>query len=126
MSEKLTGEIVIIKVPDGEAPLWVRQAWLGITLPCHPFSGPPDSGFDSGVLTGERVSGMGRVSVPQEQAIQILAKTNPEAAGWWRLEGFPYPNLCFGFRLDDVEIISNVSPKIIRHISEEDRGYRDR
>lgn len=42
--------IEITRVPAGEAPEWVRQAWVGLVLPCDPFVGyahTPDKGVVS-------------------------------------------------------------------------------
>jgi hypothetical protein len=86
----------IIAVPAGEAPLWVREKWVGLTLPLTRF--PTSKTFWTfGALTGPRtclrqiwaiVRGRGeRISgfaVDGNRAIEILAASSPEAAGWWR------------------------------------------
>ena len=86
----------IVAVPPGEAPLWVRQKWVGLELPvmryaAHrkflafgvlsiPRSWPAQW---AGILRGqaERVAGYAVEAAP---AVGILAKVSPEAAAWWR------------------------------------------
>lgn len=79
----------IIKVPAGEAPEWVRQAWVGLVLPCDPFMGFAENP-EKGVLSSEQ-SEHKRYSyaVPQLEALCILEKHSVEAAAWWRAHGFP-------------------------------------
>ena len=88
-------QVTIIGRPDGEAPDWVRDAWIGLRLP---LSHPEKRIWRStGVLTGPRgyLGGLlamirGRTDrvpgylVDARAAIEILARTNPAAAAWWR------------------------------------------
>jgi len=48
--------IRIVSVPPGEAPLWVREKWVGLQLPLVPGKAKPGSFRTSGVLTGPRNS----------------------------------------------------------------------
>ena len=127
-----TGRIRITKIPAGEAPLEIRKAWVGLVLPCHPYLGFPDSAPDRGVLTGQSAScdscGSYGVSVPQDQAIDILAQFHPEAAAWWRQHGYPNPapDDLFGFENDVIEIVSGVKHQQIIHVPEEAMGQPDR
>lgn len=88
--------IEIVATPAGEAPLWVREAWIGLVLP---LAAGRASGSWSvvGVLSGPRtctgalwawLSGRtGRVTgyrVPSADAVRILAARNRAAADWWR------------------------------------------
>ena len=86
----------IVAVPPGEAPLWVRQKWVGLDLPvmryaAHrkflafgvqsiPCSWPAQW---AAILRGraERVAGYAVEAAP---AVGILAKVSPDAAAWWR------------------------------------------
>src|SRR5262245_40243771 len=90
--------IRIVGVPRGEAPLSVREAWVGLVLP---LSGGPrgrrNVWYGAGVLSGpksflgsliawlsggyERLDGY---PVEVLTAVEILSRTNPEAAQWWR------------------------------------------
>jgi hypothetical protein len=82
--------IKIIKVPAGDAPEWVRAAWVGLVLPCDPFVGYAEKP-DKGVVTLRETKGRkGRsYAVVQKDAIEILSKSNPDAAKWWLSCGFP-------------------------------------
>lgn len=88
-------KIEIVTVPVGEAPLWVREAWIGLTLPLA--NGRASSRWRSvGVLTAPRTC-LGALRallfssrrstgylVPSAEAIRRLAARNPDAANWWR------------------------------------------
>jgi hypothetical protein len=86
----------IVAVPPGEAPLWVRQKWVGLDLPVMRYAAHrkmlafgvlsiPQSwpAQWAAILRGraERVAGYAVAVVP---AVGILAKASPEAAAWWR------------------------------------------
>jgi hypothetical protein len=85
----------ITRTPAGEAPLWVRQAWVGLELPAAGTR--PSSYFTAGVtakprpwfvrlsesLQGKRRRNRG-YAVPAAAAIDILAGADPRAARWWR------------------------------------------
>jgi hypothetical protein len=88
--------IRIVAVPPGEAPLWVREKWVGLELPLAFDAAARDyRGF--GVVSGprtflrqlwallrgraERVSGY---AVEGARAVDILQSSSPEAAAWWR------------------------------------------
>ena len=94
-----SSSVLIISVPPGEAPLWVREKWIGLELPlrysapktCFIFgivSGPSTRlGQLWGLLRGraERVTGY---VVEASHAVGILERSSPEAAAWW-LENAP-------------------------------------
>ncbi len=105
--------VEIIGVPDGEAPLWVREKWVGLRLPLAPqrasLAVAPTVGVLSGprrlvarlfsVLLGRAKWQKGYV-VPGSDAIQILALASPEAAAWWT-ENAPHvlqPGRCLLFQ----------------------------
>lgn len=87
----------ITSVPAGEAPLWVREQWVGLALPLAQRRATPLVFLTSGVLSGptgflscllalltgklERQSGY---LVESRVAVAILALKNPEAAAWWQ------------------------------------------
>jgi hypothetical protein len=88
--------IRIIAIPAGEAPLWVREKWVGLELPLAD-SGSVVKVFTSGVLSGPRNRLLaiiwrllGRLKVQTgypvyvNEALSILKQTAPEAAIWWR------------------------------------------
>jgi hypothetical protein len=86
----------IIGVPPGEAPLWVREKWVGLELLLTRYPAPRDY-FTFGVLSqpaeclaqlwavargrARRVAGF---AVEGARAIEVLERSSPEAAAWWR------------------------------------------
>ena len=92
----------ITDVPPGEAPLWVREKWVGLTIPLFQVSAKPVRIRTGGVLTGpkgvwssllalaqgktERMTGF---LVSAKDAIDLLEARSPEAARWWR-ENVPH------------------------------------
>lgn len=90
-------EIRITDVPPGEAPEWVRQAWVGLSLPLASGEYGPRAMPTGGVLTGPRgcatavlhlLTGKVRWKtgyvVDAELAVCLLEENDPEAAEWWR------------------------------------------
>lgn len=84
--------IEIVRIPAGEAPEWVRQAWVGLVLPCDPYLGygmNPEKGVlllkENGGIQRKRFS----FAVLQKDALGILRNYSPNAAAWWRIHGFP-------------------------------------
>jgi len=87
--------IRIITRPAGEAPEWVRDAWIGLVIPTgqtepHAFAAFGVLSLPKGrsaewwaVLTGRalRIDGY---TVSAIEAVRILSDRNPEAANWWR------------------------------------------
>jgi hypothetical protein len=94
--------IKVIATPDGEAPLWVRQKWIGVELPLAQSGSAPITVLGSGVLSGPRNLlarfahlFMGRYhrqrgyKVSVQAAVEALARVSPEAANWW-MENTPH------------------------------------
>ena len=101
-------KVRIIQVPPGEAPLWVREKWVGLVLPLAQRSINPLTRSTFGVLSGPRnflaaVVGCftGRYNresgfvVSVLPALQVLELASPEAASWWRTNA---PHLCKPWR----------------------------
>ena len=93
----MAGRLTITAVPPGEAPQWVREAWVGLSLPLAQPPGARTYALTSGVVSGPKtwlarvralVTGQlspkagYRVEVPA--AIAVLAERHPRAAAWWR------------------------------------------
>jgi len=89
--------LVITSVPPGEAPRWVREQWVGVTLPLAQKRTEAMLYLTSGVLNGPRsvfslvtafFSGKRHpepgFGVEAGEAIEVLAAIRPEAAAWWR------------------------------------------
>lgn len=91
-----TGQKVrIVRRPLGEAPEWVRDAWIGLELPV--LLSDPVSSRIAGVLTGSqtrlgfwfrfilgRTERMVGYLVDAHTALRLLEARNPTAAIWWR------------------------------------------
>ncbi len=110
-------------MPSGEAPLNIREAWVGLVLPCDPYLGYSDGGFERGVLSKAATRNRSGFSVPQDQAIAILEKEKPEAAAWWKDQGYPQDGDYFAFSDTEAKIISGVTHQHIIEVTDEMRGY---
>lgn len=115
--------IKIIKRPAGEAPEWVRDAWIGLellaindtpakTIGYGVLEGPKSKlGQLLGLVTGraERYEGF---VVRSDHAIDLLAASNSLAATWWR-ENCPEltrPERQFLFQANECQVIPSTSP----------------
>ncbi len=109
------GVIRFISVPRGGAPLWVREAWIGVEVPClFSHDGVPLSASDTvrDVETGLEVPDYPGYIVLQTHAIEALRQQSPKAAKYWRSLGFPY-NECalFLFDHDSAEVVKPVKTR---------------
>jgi hypothetical protein len=91
--------LTITSTPTGEAPLWVREKWIGIELPVAQRRPEAKTVRVSGVLTGPkgwvaRLVSRFRGEPNQRQtgyivntltAFERLARHSPEALAWWRV-----------------------------------------
>ena len=88
-------DIRIIRPPNGEAPNWVREAWIGLSLPTvvktrrswrslGVLSGPTNLALQLwAMITGKSMKVEGYL-VNAKVAVDLLAETQAEAANWWR------------------------------------------
>lgn len=91
------GTLKITSVPPGEAPAWVREQWVGLELPLAADGSGPHTLPTFGVLSYPK----SRISwylskflrrfkmetgylVECIPAIEVLEKSSPDAAAWWR------------------------------------------
>ena len=87
----------IESTPPGEAPMWVREKWIGLRLPLLQSAPEPMRLNTGGVISGPRTRfqlWMARFFRRLEPAsgylvgvlpaIEVLERTSPEAAAWWR------------------------------------------
>lgn len=87
----------IIDVPPGEAPVEVRNAWVGLVLPLSEGRATPRRILVAGVKSGpkgfieflrhllaRRLFIREGYEVDVLPALEILEKSNPSAAEWWR------------------------------------------
>jgi len=85
----------IVAAPLGEAPLWVREAWIGLDLPT--IRSDLRTYCGAGVLSGPKTfwafftAWFGGKLAPQSgyavhvlTAVELLERTRPDAARWWR------------------------------------------
>jgi hypothetical protein len=115
--------IRIVSVPAGQAPLWVRQKWVGLELPLS-LRHTPVTTFTRGVLTKPSLAGFlwrlvrGKAetatgyAVEAGRAVAILEASHPDAAHWWQQNT---PQLlrqgkCFLFRAEACEVVNNSTP----------------
>jgi hypothetical protein len=87
--------VTIIRRPDGEAPEWVREAWVGLTLPTacphkHVLRtvgvlsvAPRFWAHVWAFLRGRAIRVEG-YTVNAKEAVDLLSGCNPPAARWWR------------------------------------------
>jgi hypothetical protein len=117
--------IKIVSLPHGDAPDWVRQAWVGCILPCEPECGhvpvyvqsvlpkPPEKGghrpgvefFNKLKEPNQKVAGF---SVDTKLALDVLRKKSPTAAKWFYDRGYPMDGKAFRFRADEAKVIEFV------------------
>ena len=96
-AENLPPRLLITPTPAGEAPLWVREQWVGLALPLAQGRDGARLFVTSGVLSGPRTvlarllavfTGRYDVrsgyAVEARAAVAILEAKSPEAAAWWR------------------------------------------
>jgi hypothetical protein len=76
--------IRIIGLPPGEAPEWVRWAWLGLELPLIQSQVRSEKVAAEQVLSHRPAETPPAYAVDGRAAIEILASASPEAAAWWR------------------------------------------
>jgi hypothetical protein len=84
----------IISTPPGDAPLWVREKWVGLNLPIVGSKRirtlaisvdvrPSVLNYLWAILRGRSEIATGYI-VEAARAVDILAASSPEAAQWWR------------------------------------------
>ena len=66
-------------MPPGQAPAWVRNAWVGLELP---LSESHKNNVQMGALGGPPEN-EGGYSVPSKAALEVLKRKDPKAAKWW-------------------------------------------
>jgi hypothetical protein len=74
--------IRIIATPPGEAPEFVRRAWVGLELPVVRGQTLPEMLTAQGVLSSQKQNPQPGYAVNGRAAIKILESACPEAAEW--------------------------------------------
>lgn len=100
--------IVIVNMPSGEAPEWIRRAWIGLKLPVEHFVKRKQS--YGGVLEHRSKAKIlvGYV-VDWEKAMICLKQKDWKARGWWVTNVSP-SNLVFD-RMFCVEVPDEPIPQ---------------
>jgi hypothetical protein len=80
--------VMIVKVPAGEAPLEVRKAWVGLTLPLSRGAAGSCSEYCANITSGSFAGRRQVYPVDAVTAIDILERQNPDAAAWWKNMGW--------------------------------------
>ncbi len=100
MIKNVRGHIRITEVPDGEAPIWVRKAWVGLIIP---VVGITDEYYE----------------VLQTEAMGPLVQGSVKAYLWWIEHDYPKFNECFGFKIRQAEIVGvleEITPVIRQYV----------
>lgn len=100
--------VQIAKLPQGDEPLQIRKAWVGIEVLAYALVGrwPEDVGNDNYVIMRKNIL------IPAAKAIEALAKVDSKAALWY-LNNRPIdPNgdvfeKSFIFGLEEVLVVSH-------------------
>lgn len=90
-------KIRIISTPPGEAPEYIRKAWIGLEIPIPPQFEGRRRGLGFGVLSGPKTKLGSLFSMLLGQAkredgyivealaaVELLERNSWEAADWWR------------------------------------------
>lgn len=105
------GTILFTSTPTGQAPLSIREQWIGVEVPCL-FSHDGTCYHDGkllGVETGLAVPDYPGYIVFQTHALEALEKKSQEAAEYWAELGFPNHSLTlFLFDLDSAKVVNPV------------------
>jgi hypothetical protein len=106
------GRIRFVAVPQGDAPLEVREQWVGIEVPClFSHDGVPPNPGDTmrDAATGLEIPDYPGYMVLQWQAIEALEQNSPEAAEFWKELGFPQSDFAmFLFNHNSAEVVKSV------------------
>jgi hypothetical protein len=117
--DTITKHIRIVGLPPGEAPIEIRQAWIGLELPLADGKYQKERSIRGlGVLSGPKsffglffawIFRQGDPTknfvVQSAKALEILEEERPEAAEWWK-ENVPHfykPWMLFAFSSDICE-----------------------
>jgi hypothetical protein len=76
--------VCIVDVPPGEAPDYIRRAWVGLELPLAPGQTGPVALATMGVVSGRQDGVMVGYVVLGSEAVKLLAARDPDTALWWR------------------------------------------
>jgi hypothetical protein len=122
---EVKGIIRIIRIPDGELPIAIRQSLVGLALPCEPYLGFADDD-ECGAVSGKPVPKRCGFSVRQVELMAILERERPEAFRWMQEQGFPQSGKYFGFAEDEAVVVHNVTRQQLIQVTSEMQGDPNR
>jgi len=74
--------IRIVKTPPGQAPLWVREQWVGLELLIDEEATCGNHTTQRGILGG-KAENLGGFSIETNHALGVLYKKSRDAAAWF-------------------------------------------
>lgn len=95
--------ISIVKVPEGAAPLAVREAWVGLIMVGYPLE---DDDVEVDLLTLDPIHRRQGYFIGRSYAEHTLESRSPVAARWYRENVSPSLN-AYTFAADEVEVLDN-------------------
>lgn len=81
------GKIRIVRAPAGQAPLEIREKWVGVEMICLYHSNREQSTHHAEINPDPKA--YEAFVVLQTHAICSLARSSPEAVSYWERNGFP-------------------------------------
>jgi len=125
MERSVKGHVRVIKVPDGEVPLRIREKWVGVILPVTAIIG---SDKTSGALTGRKLEEIPVevYCVHRRSALDALNAVSMPAADWWWKHSSAENDFCF--KATDVEVVGKIEDVVLPHFTgmlEEGVGAKD-
>lgn len=100
-SQRISGSIRVIKRPHGEAPIWVRDKWIGLIIPCFGFR---ENDADLKTVTNMiRLPTKSIYMVDRDTALSALTKVDPAAAKWYSDHTAAEPDRVWALGADEVE-----------------------
>lgn len=110
LAQKLP-RIRITSVPKGNAPLEIKKKWIGVEIPCIYFDSVGAEEL-ADVVGGAQTASYRSYCVFQFHAIAALEALHPDAAKWWRDNGFPrHLQGTFAFSAESVEPLGEIKTR---------------
>ena len=97
--------IKVVKIPNGEAPEKVREAWVGLTLPLAFKDNINGCKNEIGLVSQDFLPERDIAAVSEVEAMFILKKHDPEAAEWFKQQGIPRKERFLTFGIDEVKVL---------------------
>ncbi len=106
MDTELRGRIRITAVPDGDAPLKIKEQWIGVDMRCLWYR---QSSFGKHVVSKKPAQTGPVYVVLQKDALDALTQVAPEATKWWNNAGYPESDMgIWLFNAESVTVLEAV------------------